>query len=76
MANLLLLGKRYEAYVTVITGQAGGPLVYRDAAGHFHTVPTGPDTKRVAEALEPHLGQLERQLNQIATIMEGAGKAA
>jgi len=59
MPNLLMLGKQYEAYVTVIEGQAGGPLIYRDSHGHIHIVPTSPDSRRIAEELEPELKALQ-----------------
>lgn len=41
MGNLLLLGKQYEAYVTVLAEEGGGTLIYIDAQGHIHVVPTG-----------------------------------
>lgn len=34
MPNFLMLGKQYEAYVTVLEGQAGGPLIYLDELSH------------------------------------------
>ena len=34
MPNLLMLGKRYEAYLTVLEGKAGGPFIYLDELSH------------------------------------------
>jgi hypothetical protein len=70
MPNLLLLGKQYEAYVTVIAGDGGGPLVYIDHAGHIHVVPTGPDSRRVSEELAPQLKELEKALDGVAAKLE------
>jgi nicotinamidase-related amidase len=59
MPNLLMLGKQYEAYVTVLEGQAGGPLIYLDSHGVPHVVPTSPGSRRIAEELEPELKTLQ-----------------
>jgi hypothetical protein len=66
MPNLLMLGKQYEAYVTVLEGQAGGTLIYLDSHGHLHVVPTSPDSRRVAEELEPELKALQVRLEGVA----------
>lgn len=65
MPNLLMLGKHYEAYVTVIEGAAGGPLIYRDSHGHIHVVPTSPDSRRTAEELEPELKALQVRIEGV-----------
>ena len=66
MPNLLMLGKKYEAYVTVLEGQAGGPLIYLDSHGALHVVPTSPDSRRIADALEPELKGLQTRLEGVA----------
>lgn len=66
MPNLLMLGKQYEAYITVLEGQAGGPLIYLDSHGVLHVVPTSPDSRRIADALEPELKALEVRLEGLA----------
>lgn len=65
MPNLLMLGKQYEAYVTVIEGQAGGPLIYIDAHGHIHVVPTSPDSRRTIDELEPELKALQVRIQGV-----------
>jgi hypothetical protein len=65
MPNLLMLGKQYEAYVTVIEGQAGGPLIYIDSHGHIHVVPTSPDSRRTVEELEPELKALQVRIQSV-----------
>jgi predicted glycoside hydrolase/deacetylase ChbG (UPF0249 family) len=65
MPNLLMLGKQYEAYVTVIEGQAGGPLIYIDSHGHIHVVPTSPDSRRIAEELEPELRAVQVRIQAV-----------
>jgi hypothetical protein len=65
-SSLVFNAKQYEAYVTVLAGEAGGPLIYIDAHGHIHVVPTTPDSKRIAEELQPMVGALQKQLAQIA----------
>jgi hypothetical protein len=65
-SNLLLLGKQYEAYVTVIAGEGDGPLIYIDHQGHIHIVPDGPDGRRIAEVLGPEISAVQKQLGAIA----------
>lgn len=60
-----MLGKHHEAYVTVIEGQAGGPLIYLDSHGHIHVVPTSPDSRRIAEELEPELKALQVRIEGV-----------
>jgi len=67
MPNLLMLGKQYEAYVTVIEGEAGGPLIYIDSHGHIHVVPTTPDSRRIVDELEPELKAVQVR---IAAVVE------
>jgi hypothetical protein len=64
--NLLLLGKQYEAYVTVLAREGDGPLIYIDHQGHIHVVPDGPDGGRIAEVLGPEIKALQKQLTGIA----------
>jgi predicted glycoside hydrolase/deacetylase ChbG (UPF0249 family) len=80
MPNLLMLGKHYEAYVTVIEGAAGGPLIYIDSHGHIHVVPTTPDSRRIAEELEPELKAVQvriaavvEKLNELSRTTAGVG---
>ena len=75
-----MLGKQYEAYVTVIEGQAGGPLIYIDSHGHIHVVPTSPDSRRTIEELEPELKALQvrlaavvEKLNELSHSTAGVG---
>jgi hypothetical protein len=65
--NLLLHGKQYEAYVTVLAGEGDGPLIYIDPQGHIHIVPEGPDGRRLAAELGPEIKALQKQLGEIAT---------
>jgi hypothetical protein len=65
MPNLLMLGRQYEAYVTVLEGQAGGPLIYLDSHGILHVVPTSPDSRRIADELEPELKALQARLEGV-----------
>jgi hypothetical protein len=76
MPNLLMLGKQYEAYVTVLEGQAGGPLIYIDAHGHIHVVPTSPDSRRIAEELEPELKALQVRLEGVAAKLHELSRSA
>ena len=80
MPNLLMLGKQYEAYVTVIEGEAGGPLIYIDSHGHIHVVPTTPDSRRIVDELEPELkavqvriGAVVEKLNELSRTTAGVG---
>lgn len=41
MPNFLMLGKKYEADVTVLEGQASGPLIYLDSLHELSTVSAG-----------------------------------
>lgn len=72
MPNFVQISERYAIYVTVIAGQAGGPLVYIDSHGHIHVVPTGPDSRRIADELAPHVKELDVVMNKIAGIVEKA----
>jgi hypothetical protein len=74
--SLILNDRRYEAYVTILAGEAGGPLIYVDARGHIHVVPTGPDSKRVAEELHDLVPALQKQLAQIAERIGEIGRVA
>jgi hypothetical protein len=77
MPNLLMLGRQYEAYVTVLEGQAGGPLIYIDAHGHIHVVPTSPDSRRTVEELEPELKALQARIEAVvAKVNEGSRTTA
>jgi hypothetical protein len=76
MPNLLMLGKQYEAYVTVIEGQAGGPLIYIDSHGHLHVVPTSPDSRRIAVELEPELKALQVQIQGIVEKLNELSRSA
>lgn len=78
--NLLMLGKQYEAYVTVIEGEAGGPLIYIDSHGHIHIVPTTPDSRRIVDELEPELKAVQvriaavvEKLNELSRATAGVG---
>jgi predicted glycoside hydrolase/deacetylase ChbG (UPF0249 family) len=80
MPNLLMLGKQYEAYVTVIEGEAGGPLIYIDSHGHIHVVPTTPDSRRIVDELEPELKAVQvriaavvEKLNELSRTTAGVG---
>jgi hypothetical protein len=80
MPNLLMLGKQYEAYVTVIEGEAGGPLIYIDSHGHIHVVPTTPDSRRIVDELEPELKAVQvriaavvEKLNELTRTTAGVG---
>ena len=64
--NLLLLGKQYEAYVTVLAGEGDGPLIYIEHSGHIHIVPDGPDGRRIASELGPEIKAMQKQLGEIA----------
>ena len=70
---ITLVGKHYEAYVTILAGEAGGPLIYIDAHGHIHVVPTSPDSRRIADELAPQLKELEGVLSTIAEKIGAAG---
>jgi hypothetical protein len=75
--NLLLLGKQYEAYVTVLAGEGDGPLIYMDHQGHIHIVPEGPDGRRIAAELGPEIKALQKQLGEItAKVSHFAGAPA
>ena len=76
MGNLLSLGKQYEAYVTVLQGEGGGTLIYIDAQGHIHVVPTGPDSRRIADELAPEIAALQQNPGAIATKMQRIGAPA
>jgi predicted glycoside hydrolase/deacetylase ChbG (UPF0249 family) len=76
MPNLLMLGKQYEAYVTVIEGQAGGPLIYIDSHGHIHVVPTSPDSRRIAEELEPELKAVQVRIQAVVEKLNEVSRTA
>lgn len=76
MPNLLMLGKQYEAYVTVIEGQAGGPLIYIDSHGHIHVVPTSPDSRRTIEELEPELKALQVRIEGVVAKLNELSRSA
>jgi hypothetical protein len=65
MPNLLMLGKQYETYVTVLDGRADGPLIYLDQHAVLHVVPTSPGSRRIADELEPELKTLQVRLEGV-----------
>ena len=70
-SNLVLLGKQYEAYVTVLAGEGDGPLIYIDHSGHIHIVPDGPDGRRIAAELGSEIKAVQKQLSAIAARVSG-----
>lgn len=76
MPNLLMLGKQYEAYVTVIEGEAGGPLIYLDSHGHIHVVPTSPDSRRTIDELEPELKALQVRIEAVVAKLHEVSRSA
>jgi hypothetical protein len=72
MPNFVQISERYALYVTVIAGQAGGPLIYIDSHGHIHVVPTSPDSRRIADELAPLAKELNTVMNKITGIVEKA----
>jgi hypothetical protein len=72
LPNLVQISERYALFVTVIAGQAGGPLITIDSHGHIHIQPTSPDSRRIVEELTPHVAELTKVMNQIAGIAEKA----
>jgi hypothetical protein len=76
MPHLLMLGEHYEACVTVLEGEAGGPLIYLDHDGVLHVVPTSPDSRRVAEELEPELKALQVRLEGVVEKLHELSQSA
>lgn len=77
MPNFVLAGKQYEAFVTVLQGQAGGSVIYIDAHGHIHgPIPEGPEGVRLREIAEKFGPELGRTLGAMAEALERTGAAA
>jgi hypothetical protein len=68
--GLVIQDKHYEAYIKIISGLAGGPLVYIDSHGHIHVVPVGPDDRRVAEVLHEPVAALRKSLAAVTKALE------
>jgi hypothetical protein len=77
MPNFVLAGKQYEAFVTVLQGEAGGSVVYIDSHGHIHgPIPEGPEGTRLREVAEKFGPELERTLGAMAGALQHARATA
>jgi hypothetical protein len=56
-SSLLINTKQYSISVTVYAGEGDGPLIYRDASGHFHHI--GPDPGPLTDKLKAAIKNIE-----------------
>lgn len=69
-SSLLINSKKYAISVTVFAGEGDGPLIYRDASGHFHHIgpDPGPLTDKITAAIkqiEAGVGEFQAAIGQI-----------
>ena len=75
--SVVISGREYAAYITILAGEGGGPLIYIDYHGHIVVNPGGPPIPgKGVELLEAGVRAVREGIKQIQQGIEKGVTAA